>query len=104
MPNELESSTLDLQRASWARETQGVEKAHDRDSERCVLLTHPLTSLVALTPPLPPGTSVSLLSDEVTFQALQLKECWKQLSEFSSSRHRQEETFFNMLGKMLHRS
>lgn len=80
MPSELKSSTPDLQKASWARKTQGLEKTHDRDAERCVLLAHPLTSLVALTPPHPPDTSVSLLSDEVTFQALQLRECWKQLS------------------------
>lgn len=79
MPSELESSTPDLQRASWARKTQCLEKTHDRDSERCVLLAHPLTSLVALTPALLPGTSVSLLPD-VTLQALQLRECWKQLS------------------------
>lgn len=102
MPSELKSSTPDLQRASWARKTQGLEKTHERDAERCVLLAHPLTSLVALTPPHPPDTSVSLLSDEVTFQALQLRVL--ETAEFSSSRHRQEETSFNKLGKMLPRN
>lgn len=42
--------------------------------------------------------------DEMTFQALQLLECWKQLSQGSPLRGPERKSVFNKLVKMLYRS